>query len=136
ALSNIPSADNKHTVASAALSRSGRIFVGVNVDHFAGACAELVVLGAAASAGVLARDIDTIVAVRREPGEDPELGQRGPIAVLNPCGRCRQVLLDYNSDINVVVRDGEGVVLTLKVGELLPFAYIWPDGNNAQVEER
>jgi len=42
ALSRVPVEDENHTVAAAAISRSGEIFVGLNVDHFSGGpCAEL-----------------------------------------------------------------------------------------------
>ena len=80
-----------HTVAAAAMDTTGRIFTGVNVYHFTGGpCAELVVLGQAASEG--AGPLTTIVAV----GD----GGRG---VIPPCGRCRQVLLDQHPDCFVIV---------------------------------
>jgi cytidine deaminase len=49
--------------------------------------------------------------------------------VINPCGRCRQVLLDYNPDIDVIVLDGEGKEGVARVRELVPFAYVWLDGD-------
>ena len=75
----IPDSPN-HTVPAAAMDTEGRIFTGTNVYHFTGGpCAELVVLGAAATAG--AGPLTTMVAVGNEA--------RGVIA---PCGRCRQTL--------------------------------------------
>jgi len=128
-LSTVPPNDANHTVAAAARSRSGQACVGVNVFHFSGgACAELVALGNAAGAGVLATDLTTMVAVKRD-------GATGVIGVVNPCGRCRQVLLDYNADINVIVRDAsETEERVVGVRELLPFAYVW--GNETSAEER
>ncbi|WP_376773455.1 hypothetical protein [Nonomuraea endophytica] len=74
---------DNHTMAAAARARNGRIITAVNAYHFTGGpCAELVVIGAAAAQG--AHELDTIVAVG-----DRERG------VVPPCGRCRQVLLDY-----------------------------------------
>ncbi|KAM7186463.1 Blasticidin-S deaminase [Rhypophila sp. PSN 637] len=132
ALSKIPASDENHTVAAACRSaKTGKTFVGVNVDHFTGGpCAELVVLGTAAANGVLASEIGTMVAVVRRTGK--------PITVINPCGRCRQVMMDYNSAIDVLVMDEsqgrsvKGAVKKVKAKALLPFAYVWPDGNTGQ----
>ncbi|MFD6990285.1 cytidine deaminase family protein [Streptomyces sp. NPDC059943] len=99
-----------HTVACAARDRDGRIITGLNVYHFTGGpCAELVAIGAAAAVG--AYDLTAVVAV----GNDG----RG---VLPPCGRCRQVLLDYFPRIEVVVGT-EGGLRAVPVRELLPYAY-------------
>ena len=46
--------------------------------------------------------------------------QRG---VINPCGRCRQLMFDYYPDIKVIIKDGEEL-RTATVPEMLPFAYI------------
>ncbi len=102
-----------HTVAAAAMDTEGRIFTGTNVYHFTGGpCAELVVLGAAATAG--AGPLTTMVAV----GSD----DRG---VLPPCGRCRQTLLDLHPDCFVVVPTSDGVDCR-PIHELLPFTYRYP----------
>lgn len=99
-----------HTVACAARDRDGRIITGLNVYHFTGGpCAELVTIGAAAAVG--AYDLTTVVAVGSE--------DRG---VLPPCGRCRQVLLDYFPRIEVVVGTEHGL-RAVPVRELLPYAY-------------
>ncbi|KAJ5098661.1 hypothetical protein N7532_005662 [Penicillium argentinense] len=69
-INSIPPSDT-YSVASAALSDDGRVFKGVNVFHFTGGpCAELVVLGVAASAG--AQKLSNIVAI----GEDGRGGYR------------------------------------------------------------
>ncbi|MET9553516.1 cytidine deaminase [Streptomyces sp. NPDC006645] len=105
-----------HTMACAARDRDGRIFTGLNVYHFTGGpCAELVTIGAAAAVG--AYDLVTVVAVGNEG--------RG---VQSPCGRCRQVLLDYFPGIEVVVRTENGLRAVL-VRELLPYAYEPPTEN-------
>lgn len=106
--------DADHTVAAAAMDTTGRIFSGVNVHHFTGGpCAELIVLGMAASAG--AGPLTTIVAV----GD----AARG---VLAPCGRCRQVILDQHPDCFVIVPTDDGPDLR-PIRTLLPFAYRYPD---------
>jgi cytidine deaminase len=104
-----------HTVAAAARTSSGLVVTGLNLSHFTGGpCAELVVLANAASVG--ASRLELIVAV----------GDRGRGA-LPPCGRCRQVLLDYQPDVRVVVPDGKGSLRAVEVRELLPGAYVWSE---------
>ncbi|MFE9347505.1 cytidine/deoxycytidylate deaminase family protein [Streptomyces olivaceus] len=105
---------DNHTMAAAARARDGRIVTAVNAYHFTGGpCAELVVVGAAAAQG--AYELETIVAV----------GDRGR-GVVPPCGRCRQVLLDYFPGLTVIVGDGERV-RSVPVAELLPETYVWAD---------
>lgn len=107
----IPKSDT-YSVASAALSTTGQIFTGVNVYHFTGGpCAELVVLGVAAAAGL--PSLSTIVAI----GEDSHGG-----VIMSPCGRCRQVLRDLHPDIRVIIQQ-DGDVKSLTIAELLPYAY-------------
>lgn len=107
----IPKSDT-YSVASAALSTTGQIFTGVNVYHFTGGpCAELVVLGVAAAAGL--PSLSTIVAI----GEDSQEG-----VIMSPCGRCRQVLRDLHPDIRVIIRQ-DGEVKSVTIAELLPYAY-------------
>ncbi|KAL4885792.1 cytidine deaminase-like protein [Aspergillus karnatakaensis] len=106
-INNIPLSED-YSVASSALSADGSIFSGVNVYHFTGGpCAELVVLGVAAAAG--ATQLTHIVAV----------GNNGR-GILSPCGRCRQVLLDLQPGIKVIV--GERAV---PIAELLPSSYLY-----------
>ncbi|KAK3903309.1 cytidine deaminase-like protein [Staphylotrichum tortipilum] len=126
---HIPPTDENHTVAAAVRGRTGETFVALNVYHFTGGpCAELSVLGAAAAGGVLADEIETIVAVVRREGD--------VFGVINPCGRCRQTLLDYNPGIKVIVVDGEGREVEVTVGGLMVYAYVWGDGNTGRKEER
>ncbi|MBR8641790.1 cytidine deaminase [Streptomyces tuirus] len=111
---------DNHTVAAAARARDGRIVTALNVYHFTGGpCAELAVIGAAAAQG--AYELDTIVAV----------GDRGR-GVLPPCGRCRQVLLDYFPDLNVIVGPDrtdrtDTSARTVRIADLLPESYVWAD---------
>ncbi|AVV44588.1 cytidine deaminase [Streptomyces sp. ID05-04B] len=105
---------DNHTVAAAARDRDGRIITAVNAYHFTGGpCAELVLIGTAAGQGTY--ELDTIVAVG-----DRERG------VIPPCGRCRQVLLDYFPALKVIVGDGDRV-RTVLVTDLLPHTYVWAD---------
>ncbi|MCI3270586.1 cytidine deaminase [Streptomyces cylindrosporus] len=105
---------DNHTMAAAARADDGRIITAVNAYHFTGGpCAEMVVIGAAAAQG--AYQLDTIVAVG-----DRDRG------VVPPCGRCRQVLLDYFPAVKVVVGQGDRV-RAVPVAALLPESYVWAD---------
>ncbi|MEU6802065.1 cytidine deaminase [Streptomyces neyagawaensis] len=103
---------DNHTMAAAARARDGRIVTAVNAYHFTGGpCAELVLIGAAASQG--AYELDTIVAVG-----DRDRG------VVPPCGRCRQVLLDYFPTLKVIVGRPDHL-RAVPITALLPESYIW-----------
>ena len=101
-----------HTVAAAARAGDGRVVTGLNVYHFTGGpCAELVLLGNAAEVGVDRLDVIVAVADRT----------RG---ILPPCGRCRQMLLDYHPEVRVLIPvDGE--VQSVRIADLLPFGFRW-----------
>lgn len=105
---------DNHTVAAAGRAPDGRIVTAVNAYHFTGGpCAELVLIGAAAGQGVY--ELDTIVAVG-----DRDRG------VIPPCGRCRQALLDYFPNLQVIVGNGDRLRV-LTIAELLPETYVWAD---------
>ena len=108
-----PPDDYTHTVVSTAIDASGRLHTAANVHHFTGGpCAELAVLGAAAA--LTADAIEAIVAVAS-----------ANLAVLAPCGRCRQVLVDLHPDARVIVATELGTE-TIGPIELLPHAYRQP----------
>ncbi|MEV1167096.1 cytidine deaminase [Nonomuraea sp. NPDC049784] len=105
---------DNHTMAAAARNQDGRIVTAVNAYHFTGGpCAELVLIGTAAAQG--AYDLDTLVAVG-----DRDRG------VVPPCGRCRQVLLDYFPALKVIVGTGDRL-RTVSITDLLPESYVWAD---------
>ena len=109
---NTDGPDGVYTMGAAVRGIDGRMYAGINLYHFTGGpCAELVALGHARASG--ARELTTIVAVGNEG--------RG---VHGPCGRDRQVLLDYHPGIRVILPgpDGPGSV---PITELLPGAYRW-----------
>ena len=101
-----------HTVGSAVLCPSGKVYVGVNVEACGyGPCAEPVAIGAAFTAGE--RGISKIVAVKKR-------GSRYP--VLSPCGNCRQLVFDYSPNAEVIASIG-GRVVKVRAKDLLPGAY-------------
>ncbi len=106
----------KHSVGAAILCASGRIYTGINIESSGyGVCAEPVALGAALSAGE--KEILAVIAV----------ANRGNgFIVLSPCGNCRQTLLDYAPEADVIFTEADSVTQT-KAKNLLPGAYVAPD---------
>jgi cytidine deaminase len=116
-------------VGAALRTRSGKIFTGVNLDAYLGrmaVCAEAVALGRAVvdlgDAG-----IDRIVAVRHPPPEAEDQS----VAVVSPCGACRELIYDYDRNARVIVpnplpslprKRGRGPAV-VPIGDLLPNKY-------------
>lgn len=103
--------EDRHHIAAALRTRSGKIFTGVHIEAYIGritVCGEAIAIGAAATGGDT--EIDTIVAVN-------ELG-----AIVSPCGMCRELISDYSSQANVII-SREGQLVKLKISELLPDKY-------------
>jgi cytidine deaminase len=107
-------------VGAAIRTRSGKIFAGVSLDAYLGrmaVCAEAVALGQAITvAGEFG--IDTIVAVRHPPPEEKER----PIAVVSPCGACRELIWDYDRTARVIVPGANGPE-SVGISELIPNKY-------------
>ncbi len=97
--------DDWQEVGAALRTRSGKIFTGVNLDAYLGrmaVCAEAVALGRAVVD--LGDDgIDLIVAVRHPPPDDKDQ----TIAVVSPCGACRELIFDYDRKARVIVPNGK-----------------------------
>jgi len=112
--------DDWQEVGAALRTRTGKIFTGVNLDAYLGrmaVCAEAVALGRAVvdlgDAG-----IDIIVAVRH-----PAPGERNQeIAVVSPCGACRELIFDYDPNARVIVPNGKSPSV-VAIAQLLPNKY-------------
>jgi cytidine deaminase len=112
--------DDWQEVGAALRTRSGKIFTGVNLDAYLGrmaVCAEAVALGHAVvdlgDAG-----IDTIVAVRHPAPQDNDR----TIAVVSPCGACRELIFDYDPKARVIVPNGKSTAV-VPIADLLPNKY-------------
>jgi len=106
------------TVGCAVRTSLGRVFTGVNFTHFTGGpCAEHVALGNANAAGIRNKDMEGEVLTHIVAVFDRGRG------VANPCGKCRQILLDYHRDIRVIVSD-QGALTSVPVGDLLPYSFL------------
>jgi cytidine deaminase len=107
-------------VGAALRTRSGKVFTGVSLDAYLGRmaiCAEAVALGQAITVAGEA-GIDTIVAVRHPPPEEKD----GAIAVVSPCGACRELIWDYDRNARVIVPGSSGPE-SVEIGELIPNKY-------------
>ena len=107
-------------VGAAMRTRDGRIYTGVNLDAYLGrmaVCAEAVALGRAIT-DKGEKGIDTIVAVRHPK---PTEGDQN-VAVVSPCGSCRELIWDYDRNARVIVPGEKGPTIT-SIGELLPNKY-------------
>ena len=107
-------------VGAALRMRSGKIFTGVSLDAYLGrmaVCAEAVAIGQAiTNSGETA--IETIVAVRHPPPEEKDR----PIAVVSPCGACRELIWDYDRNARVIVPAPNGCEV-IAIDDLLPNKY-------------
>ncbi len=107
-------------VGAALRTREGRIYTGVNLDAYLGrmaVCAEAVALGRAVTE-TGETGIETIVAVRHSEPQEAEQG----IAVVSPCGSCRELIWDYDRNARVIVPTTNGPAIAA-IGELLPNKY-------------
>ena len=106
-------------VGAALRTRSGKVFTGINLDAYLGrmaVCAEAVALGRAILDG--GGDVETVVAVRHPKPEEVVRD----MAVVPPCGACREMLMDHAPDALVIVPGPNGLV-KLPVRALLPAPY-------------
>jgi cytidine deaminase len=99
-------------VGAALLTKSGKIFTGCNVENLSlrlTVCAEEAAVAAAIAGGE--RDFTAIVVVA--DSNEPAL----------PCGACRQVLAEFNPDIEVMTTTADGRKEgTFLLSDLLPRA--------------
>ena len=112
-------------VGAALRTRDGRIITGVNIDAYLGrmaVCAEAVAIGRAITeAGD--QGIETIVAVRHPKPDEPDQ----TIAVVSPCGSCREIIHDYDARARVIVPNGDEPSVAT-IAELLPNKYVRGSG--------
>jgi len=113
--------DDRQNVGAALRTRAGKVFTGVNLGtHLRrmAICAEAVVLGRAITDAGDA-GIETIVAVRHP---DPAVADQS-IAVVSPCGSCRELIFDYDVNAHVIVPGENGPAIAL-ISDLLPNKYV------------
>ena len=101
-----------YAVGAALLTKSGKIFTGCNIENAAfpvTICAERTAIFKAISEGE--KEFEAI-AVATEDGQG------------YPCGSCRQVMVEFSLDMEVMLADAEGnITADLNISELLPGAF-------------
>ena len=98
-------------VGAALLTRSGKVYKGCNVENVSlrlTLCAEEVAVGNAVVNG----DTDFVSIVVIADSKEPVM----------PCGGCRQLLAEFNPDMEVISVTPDGRVETYSLSELLPRA--------------
>ena len=108
-----------HTVGAALRGRDGRIWTGIHLGATVGrlsVCAEAVALGRAIMEGD--GTVECAVAMRH-PKPDEAVRD---LAVVPPCGACREMLVDFDPEASVILQGPHGL-RRLPVKSLLPFPY-------------
>ena len=101
---------SKYRVGAALLTRSGRVYLGANVENAAYSlttCAERVVVFKALSEGE--QEFEALAVVSPNGG--------------SPCGACRQVLREFAPDLPIYIADGSGNYREANVVDLLPDSF-------------
>lgn len=108
-----------HTVAAALRGADGRLWTGLHLGATVGRlqiCAEAIALGRA----VLDGDGSVALAVAVRYPKPEEASQE--VAVVSPCGACREMLLDFSPASWVIVPTDAGL-LKYPIRALLPLPY-------------
>jgi len=108
-----------HTVAAAIRDRGGRVHTGIHIGATVGRmsiCAEAVAFGRAVLDGD--GSIGTVVAVRHPKPDEHDRD----LAVVSPCGACREMFADFDSQALVIVPGLSGL-MKLPIRALLPLPY-------------
>jgi cytidine deaminase len=101
---------SNYPVGAALLARSGRVYLGANVENSVyslSMCAERVAMFKAISDGE--REFEALAVVTWNGG--------------SPCGSCRQVLREFAPNLDVYIADADGNFRETDVARLLPDSF-------------
>jgi len=107
--------DDVHEVAAALRTKDKKVFTGIHIEAsvgYADVCGEVAAICTAVSHGC--RDFETIVAIWGDG--------KGTYELLSPCGRCREIISDFNKDTGVIVGSLDHPY-KVRVSDLLPLKY-------------
>lgn len=103
---------SRFRVGAALLTKEGKVFTGCNVENAAFSvtnCAERTAVFAAVAAGY-----QGFKAIAVSSGSEE---------FTSPCGACRQVLVEFNPDMKVIMGNAKGEYITRTAAELLPLYF-------------
>jgi len=110
-------------VGAALLTKEGEVFTGCNVENISYGltnCAERTAVFSAVAAGY--RDFLALAVIA--DGE----------TYTYPCGACRQVLVEFNPDMKIIMGNINGEYIIEKAGNLLPYAFCEKTLKKAEVK--
>ncbi|MDD2497908.1 MAG: cytidine deaminase [Desulfitobacteriaceae bacterium] len=99
-------------VGAALLTKEGKVFTGCNIENAAFSvtnCAERTAVFAAVAAGY-----QEFMAIAVSSGSEE---------FTSPCGACRQVMVEFNPDMKVIMGNDKGEYITRTAAELLPLYF-------------
>ncbi len=99
-------------VGSALMTENGTIFSGCNIENVSlgiTICAERVTIYKAISNGFKSFKAIAIVGDTEEP--------------CSPCGACRQVMIEFSPNMEVIMTNLQNMIEIVKAKDLLPFAF-------------
>ena len=100
---------SKFSVGAALLTKSGKIFVGCNIENISlrlTICAEQAAVAAAVASG----DVDFIAIAVVADSKEPVV----------PCGACRQLLAEFNPALEIIASTVDHRSQIFSLSELLP----------------
>ena len=103
-------------VGAALLAGNGKIFTGCNIENAAFSptnCAERTAFFKAVSEGI--REFTAIAIVGGKDGEEREF--------CSPCGVCRQVMMEFAPEMEVICVNKAGQAKKFALKELLPYGF-------------
>ena len=103
---------SKFRVGAALLTKNGKVYTGANVENSSyglSMCAERVALFGAVGSGEKEFSKLAIVADTKEP--------------ITPCGACRQILLEFCDDLEIISATVKRKVKRFTLKELYPFPF-------------
>jgi cytidine deaminase len=103
---------SKFKVGAALLTKKDKVYTGANVENSSyglSMCAERVALFGAVSSGEKEFSKLAIVADTKEP--------------VTPCGACRQILLEFCDDLEIISATIKGKIKRYTLKELYPFPF-------------
>ena len=102
---------SNYQVGAALRTKSGQIYTGANVENASyplSICGERNAMFQAVASGD--RDFEIVVIATKDGGA--------------PCGACRQVMIEFSTEMEVITVDENGIIrLQAKAGDLLPGAF-------------